>query len=157
KGGKKLSFVLEVTQGYTDWIADCQIIAANLKAVGIDAKITQVQDELPDLQNGTFDAAIYYGTPGPSPYYIYNQVLNSANSAPIGQSAASNFERWSDPTSDKLLAQFDGSIDPATQQQAMAQLEKIVVTQLPVIFLMNEPYWYQYNTLKYTGWPDQDN
>src|SRR6185437_7411753 len=39
KGGKKLSFVLEVTQGYTDWIADCQIIAANLKAVGIDAKI----------------------------------------------------------------------------------------------------------------------
>jgi peptide/nickel transport system substrate-binding protein len=32
-----------------------------------------------------------------------------------------------------------------------------MVEKLPVILLQNEPYWYEYNTLKYVGWPDQGN
>lgn len=29
-----------------------------------------------------------------------------------------------------------------------------MVEQLPSIPLTNEPYWYQYSTKKFTGWPD---
>jgi peptide/nickel transport system substrate-binding protein len=39
----------------------------------------------------------------------------------------------------------------------MYGLEKIAVEQVPVIFLVNEPYWYEYNTHKYVGWPDRGN
>jgi len=39
-----------------------------------------------DIQNGNFDMAIWYETPGPTPYYIYDEVLDSNQSAPIGQS-----------------------------------------------------------------------
>jgi peptide/nickel transport system substrate-binding protein len=39
----------------------------------------------------------------------------------------------------------------------MYGIEKIAVEQVPAIFLVNEPYWYEYNTVKYDGWPDQGN
>jgi peptide/nickel transport system substrate-binding protein len=158
-GGKKLSVNLDVVSGYTDWISDCQIIADNLKAIGIQVNVTQDQfgQFFQNLQNGSYDMSIWGETPGPTPYYIYDEVLASGNSAPIGQAANTNFERWSDPATDALLAQYNNTIDLAQQKQAMSGIEKIVVEQVPVVFLMNEPYWYEYNTLKYVGWPDQNH
>ncbi|HLZ23337.1 MAG TPA: ABC transporter substrate-binding protein [Ktedonobacterales bacterium] len=157
--GKKLSINMAGVTGYTDWDTDYQIIADNLKQVGIKLNITDNDPSTvqQDIQNGNFDMAIWYETPGPTPYYIYNEVLGSGQTAPIGQSAPSNFERWNDPASDALLTQYNSTSDLGQQQQAMYGLEKIVVEQLPVIFLVNEPYWYEYNTLKYVGWPDQGN
>ena len=145
--------------GYTDWDTDYQIIADDLKQIGIEVKITDNEPGTvqQDIQNGNFDMAIWYETPGPTPYYIYNAVLASGNSAPIGQSAPSNFERWSNAQTDALLTQFNGTTDLSQQKQAMYGIEKVMVEQLPVIFLVNEPYWYEYNTLKYDGWPDQGN
>ncbi|HEX6799806.1 MAG TPA: ABC transporter substrate-binding protein [Ktedonobacterales bacterium] len=158
-GGKKLSFTIDGVSGYTDWDSDYQIIQANLKAIGIQVNVADNQPDTvqQDLQNGTFDMAIWYETPGPTPYYIYQGALASGNSAPIGQSATSNFERWNDPATDALLNQFNSTTDLAAQKQAMYGIEKIAVEQLPVIFLVNEPYWYEYNTLKYSGWPDKGN
>ena len=36
-------------------------------------------------------------------------------------------------------------------------LEQIMVEQLPSIPLTNEPYWNQYSTSKFVGWPDAQN
>ena len=36
-------------------------------------------------------------------------------------------------------------------------IEKIADEQVPAIFLVDEPYWYEYNTIKYDGWTDQGN
>jgi peptide/nickel transport system substrate-binding protein len=157
--GKKLSFTAEGVTGYTDWDTDYQIITHDLKQIGIQVNVTDHDPgaAFADLQSGNFDMAIYYGTPGPTPYYIYNQVLASSNTAPIGQTATSNYERWSDPATDALLNQYTSTANLAQQQQAMYGIEKIVVAQLPVIFLVNEPWWYEYNTLKYVGWPTQSN
>lgn len=157
--GKPLAITIDGVAGYTDWDSDYQIIAANLKAIGIQVTIANNQPTTvqQDLQNGTFDMAIWYETPGPTPYYIYQQALDSGNTAPIGQSATSNFERWSDPATDTLLNQFNSTTDLTSQQQAMYGIEKIAIEDLPVIFLVNEPYWYEYNTLKYSGWPDTGN
>jgi peptide/nickel transport system substrate-binding protein len=156
-GGKKLTINMAGVTGYTDWDTDYQIIADNLKQIGIKLNVADNQPSAvqQDIQNGNYDMAIWYETPGPSPYFIYNELLNSTNTAPIGQSASSNFERWNDPASDALLTQYNSTADLAQQKQAMYGLEKIMVEKLPVIFLVNEPYWYEYNTLKYDGWPDQ--
>jgi peptide/nickel transport system substrate-binding protein len=157
--GKPFSINLEGVSGYTDWDTDYQIIADNLKQIGIQVNVTDNQPSAvqQDIQNGNFEMTIWYETPGPTPYYIYNEVLNSSNAAPIGQSASSNFERWNDPASDALLNQFNSTTDLNQQKQAMYGLEQIMVEQQPVIFLVNEPYWYEYNTLKYVGWPDKGN
>ncbi len=106
------------------------------------------------LQMGSYSVAMSYTNPGPTPYYIYDGLLRSSNTAPVGQQANSNWERWSDPATDQLLDQFASTTDPAVQQQAIAGIQKIMVEQIPSIPLTNEPYWYEYSTAHYTGWPD---
>lgn len=159
KNGKKLSFNLNVVSGYTDWITDCQLMATELKAVGIKVNVNVIAFDAyyNALQNGTYDMALLWTNPGPTPYYLYDALLRSTNSAPIGQPANSNYERWNDPNTDALLNQYASSTDPTVQKQAIAGIEKIMVEQMPSIPLMDEPYWYQYNTSKFVGWPDQQH
>jgi peptide/nickel transport system substrate-binding protein len=157
--GKKLSFNIDVVTGWTDWVTACQIMADNLKTIGIDAKVNSVAFNayFSGLQQGTFDMAISWTNPGPTAYYLYQSLLNSANTAPLGQQASSNWERWSDPTTDKFLAQYATSSDPTVQQQALSGLEKIMVEQLPSIPLVYGATWNEYSSAKFSGWPDANN
>jgi len=159
KSGKKLSFNLNVVTGWTDWVTICQIMATNLKAIGIEAKVNAIafNDYFSALQLGSFDMAISWTNPGPTPYFLYNSLLNSKNTAAVGKTAASNWERWSDPATDKFLQQFASSTDTTTQQQAIAGIEKVVAEQLPSIPLVDGAQWYEYSTARFTGWPDANN
>ena len=156
KNGKQLAFSIIVVSGYTDYVADCQVMAKDLQAAGINASVNAMSNDAftNALQNGQYDAGILWTNPGPTPYYIYDGLLRSTNSAPIGQSAPSNYERWMDPTTDKLLDQYASSTDPQVQRQALEGLQQIMVEQLPSIPLTAEPYWYEYSTAKFVGWPD---
>jgi len=159
KSGKKLSFTIDVVTGWTDWVTQAQIIASNLQAIGIDATANPVSfnSYFSALQMGSFDTAISWTNPGPTPFYLYNSLLNSVDSAPVGQQASSNFERWRDPTTDKLLAQYATTTDASLQQQALDGLQQIMVQQLPSIPLVFGPTWNEYSTRNFTGWPDTTN
>jgi len=156
KNGKQLAFSIIVVSGYTDYVADCQVMVKDLQAAGINATVNAMSTDAFNnaLFNGQYDAGILWTNPGPTPYYIYDGLLRSTNSAPIGQSAPSNYERWMDPTTDKLLDQYASSTDPNVQRQALDGLQQIMVEQLPSIPLTAEPYWYEYSTAKFVGWPD---
>ena len=156
KNGKQLAFSIIVVSGYTDYVADCQVMVRDLRAAGFNATVNAMSNDAftNALQNGQYDAGILWTNPGPTPYYIYDGLLRSTNSAPIGQSAPSNYERWMDPTTDKLLDQYASSTDPQVQRQALNGLQQIMVEQLPSIPLTAEPYWYQYSTANFVGWPD---
>lgn len=159
KSGKKLSFALNVVTGWNDWITACQIIAKELNDLGMQVTVnTETQDAWYNaLQNGDYTASMLWTNPGPSPYYIYNGLLRSSNSAPIGQAANSNMERWNDPTTDKLLDTYATAVDPNVQKQAIAGIEKIMVEQLPSIPLTVEPFWNEYSTAHFVGWPDEQH
>lgn len=159
KSGKKIAFSINVPDGYSDWITSCQFMADDLKAIGMDVTVNTISYDTyyNDMQVGSFDTSMWGTNPGPSPYYIFDTLLRSTDSANIGQQASSNFERWEDPTTDKLLNDYATSNDPSVQKQAIFGLEKIMVEQLPSIPLVNEPYWYEYNTTYWVGWPDQQN
>ncbi|HYX49414.1 MAG TPA: ABC transporter substrate-binding protein, partial [Ktedonobacteraceae bacterium] len=156
KNGKQLAFNIIVVSGYTDYVADCQVMVKNLQAAGINATVNAMSNDAftSALQNGQYDAGILWTNPGPTPYYIYDGLLRSTNSAPIGQSAPSNYERWINPATDKLLDQYASSTDPQVQRQALNGLQQIMVEQLPSIPLTAEPYWYEYSSAKFVGWPD---
>lgn len=161
KNGKKISFSLVVVSNWTDFLSDTQNIVKDLKAVGIDAKINAVGDYTPyytAMQSGTYDAGLCWTNGGPTPYFPFLGMLNSANSAKPGQNVqGTNFERWSDPQSDKLLQQYATSNDPTTQKQAIYGLEDIVANQLPAIPMVVNVYWDEYTTTHFTGWPDENN
>jgi peptide/nickel transport system substrate-binding protein len=159
KSGKKLSFSINVVTGWTDWVTADQIISANLKAIGIDARVNSISfnSYFSALQMGTFDMAISWTNPGPTPFYLYDSLLNSTNSAAVGKQANSNWERWMDPNTDKMLAQYATTTDSSLQQQALNGLQQIMVEQLPSIPLVYGATWYEYSSRNFTGWPDANN
>ncbi len=153
--GQRLSFTLNVVSGWTDWENDCGYIAQDLKNIGIAVTINHesYNNYLAALENGSYNAAISWTTSGPSPYYFYNNLLASANSAPIGRVASSNWERWNDAATDQLLTQFAQSNSSSVQQQALNGLQKIMVEQVPAIPLVYNVDWYEYTTTRFVGWP----
>jgi peptide/nickel transport system substrate-binding protein len=154
--GQKLQFTVINIGDYSDWVASMQVIQQDLKAVGIS--IT------PDnLSNTDFDADLYYGkyqlayydqqTFGPSPYYELNNWLNSANTAPVGKVAASNYERYNSSSTDALLDQYAAATSTATQQSLLDQIQQVMLDDVPVIPVVEAVDWYQYDTGAFTGWP----
>ena len=157
--GKPLSFSVINNAGYTDWVASMEVIVNELRQVGIDVHPENLSqtDWQARQNNGQFDLA--YNTPpiGPNPYYDFHAVLYSANSAPIGQTAASNYERYINPQADKLLDEFAASSDSATQHALLDQLEGIMLRDVPVIPVTEQVSWYEWSTAKYAGWPTPQN
>jgi peptide/nickel transport system substrate-binding protein len=158
--GQKLAFSVINIGDYSDWVASMQVIAQNLKAVGIQLK--------PDnLTNTDFDAALYAGkyqlayydqqTFGPGPYYELRNWLDSANTAPIGKLAASNFERYSNPATDNLIHSYAATTSTAVQHSVVNKLEQVMLTELPIIPVVEAVDWYQYDTSNLTGWPTPSN
>jgi peptide/nickel transport system substrate-binding protein len=161
KDGKKVSFKLMVVNGWSDWQSSTQLIADDLKKLGLDAQIDTVADFAPyfsSLQLGNFDAAISWTDQGPTPYFPFYNLLASVRTADIGKEAtATNWGRWKDAATDQYLKQYLASTDPAVQKQAMAGIQKIMVEQVPAIPLDYNVGWYEYRTARATGWPDKDN
>ncbi len=159
KNGKKLAFSVNVVTGWTDWVTDCQIIASSLKAIGMNVSVNPISFNAyySALQLGNYDTAISWTTAGPSPFFLLNALLNSSQSAPLGQAAPTNWERWSSSQSDQLLAQYATTTDPAVQSQALYGLQKIMVEQLPSIPLVYAANWNEYSTARFTGWPGPSN
>jgi peptide/nickel transport system substrate-binding protein len=153
--GRPLAFTLNVVSGWTDWENDCRYIAEDLKNIGITVTVKHVAytDYLTALENGSYSAAISWTTNGPSPYYLYNNLLASANSAPVGKVASSNWERGNDAATNQLLTQFAESNSSSVQQQALNGLQKIMVEQVPAIPLIYNVDWYEYTTTRFVGWP----
>ncbi|HEX9066072.1 MAG TPA: ABC transporter substrate-binding protein [Streptosporangiaceae bacterium] len=159
KNGKKLSFTIINNGGFSDWVNAVNVVVADLKAVGI-----QVTPQ--NLSSTSYQAKLYAGqyelgygaeTGGPSPYFELRQWLYSANSAPIGTAAGSNFERYSNKATDALINQFPATTDPAQQQQIVNKLELVMLQEVPVIPVTEAVDWFQYDTAKFSGWPTPGN
>jgi peptide/nickel transport system substrate-binding protein len=157
--GKPLSFSVINIGGYSDWVASMQVIQQDLKAVGIQLTTDNLSqnDFLSRLYNGDYQLAYNNQQGGPSPYYEYRQWLYSANSAPIGKQASSNWERYSNPATDALINQYATTTSQAQQQQIVHQLQGVLLKDVPFIPVTEEVAWYQYNTAKFSGWVTQSN
>jgi peptide/nickel transport system substrate-binding protein len=154
--GQKLQFTVINVGGFSDWVADMQVMEQDLKAVGISITPDNLStnDFDTDLYDGKFQLAYYdQQTFGPSPYYELNDWLNSAYSAPIGQQAATNYERYSSPAVDTLLNQYAATTSTATQQSILDQLQQVMISQAPVIPIVEAVDWFQYDTGSFSGWP----
>jgi peptide/nickel transport system substrate-binding protein len=158
--GKALSFTILNIAGYSDWVASVQVIQTELKAVGI-----QITPQ--NLSSTTYDANVYAGRfqlaydgnepPGPAPYYELRELLYSKNSAPIGQNAASNWERYYNPKVDALIEAYGATTSVPKQHAITRQIEAAMVNDIPVIPVTEGVDWYQYNTKSIAGWATKSN
>lgn len=157
KNGQRLSLTLRSVDSYSDWNAAAKLIADQAKAVGIEIKnVTVGEDNYYTLRtDGKYDYQLMFCgmVGGPTPYYLYNQYLNSAQ---IGQGKF-NFVAWNDPQTDKFLNQYASTTDTTAQKQAIQGIEQIFVTNQPFIPLWTGADYDEYSTRNFTGWPDQTN
>jgi peptide/nickel transport system substrate-binding protein len=155
KDGKKLSFSVINIGGYSDWVASMSVIQQELKASGIQITPQNLaqNDFTSRLYSGNFQLAYYDQPGGPTPYYEFRQWLYSKNSAPIGKNASTNWERYINPATDKLLDDYAVTTDPAAQHQIVNQLQQVLLSDVPYIPVTTSVAWFQYNTATFTGWP----
>jgi peptide/nickel transport system substrate-binding protein len=153
--GHKLTFSVLSVAGYTDWTAAVQVIERDLRSVGIAVRL----EDLPvgsyqnRLSYGRFQLA--YGTQlgGPTPFYELRQWLYSDYTAPVGQAAATNYERYRNAETDRLLASYEATTSTAAQHLIVAKLERAVLGAVPFIPVTEAADWFEYDTATFSGWP----
>lgn len=157
KNGQRLSFTLRSVDSYSDWNAAALLIASEAKAAGIEIKnVTVGENDYYTLRtDGKYDYQLMFCgmVGGPTPYYLYNQYLNS-NQIGAGKF---NFMAWSNTATDNYLNQYASTTDQATQMQAIQGIEKVFVENQPFIPLWTGADYDEYSTKNFTGWPDQSH
>jgi len=160
KSGKALKFSMINIGGYSDWIASAKLVEEDLAAIGIKVTTSALSSTSydNDVYTGKYDLA-YDGNEsgGPAPYYELRQELYSPNSAPIGKSASSNWERYYNKKVDSLIKAYAATTSSAKQHSIVNQLEAAMVRDVPIIPITEAVDWYQYNTKSLGGWVTKQN
>ena len=160
KDGKPITFNVNVVSGWTDWDQIVAIMVQDFNQLGltVSANETQYAQYYSALQTGKFDTSISWTNQGPSPYYPLYGLLDSVNSAaPGAQANPTNWERFTNNTVDSSLQQFTTAGSSTAQAAALAPVEQVMVTQMPVIVLYENFAAYEYRTSNFTGWPTASN
>jgi peptide/nickel transport system substrate-binding protein len=158
---KNNTFEIVVVSGWTDWDASVAIVASELKAIGIKAveNATDFNTYNSDLNNGTYDMGMSWTYGGlPNPYPIYKFGFGGAFYVPDGKdSNGNNRERYKNPKLDQLINAFAATTKQGQQVKDMKKMESIVASDVPIVPLVTQAYWYEYNTAKFTGFPTSHN
>jgi peptide/nickel transport system substrate-binding protein len=157
--GQPIKVSLIVPNGWTDWISACQIIAQNMKDLGIEVALETPEENSwqEQLFSGKFQWAMSWSSGGATPYNFYRGQMSKLTVMPIGEMANENWNRYVDPQADELLDAFSKTSDAAKQKDLMNQLQMRFVEDAPALPLFPGPDWYEYNTARFTGWPTQEN
>ncbi|MBI3747503.1 MAG: ABC transporter substrate-binding protein, partial [Chloroflexi bacterium] len=139
KDGSKIDLEIIVPNGWTDWMASIQSIAASAKQAGIriHTAFPSYNDRTDKIQRGNFDLAIMNDrqvSNSPWTYYswVFRQPIQNVQNA-------GNFGRYKNSTAWNLVKQLDAT--PTTNLPAMkavmSKLETTLMRDLPII-----PLWY---------------
>jgi len=156
--GQKLSFTLVNNGGYSDWVATLQnVVIPELAAVGIGVKLNDLSQTSYQsaLYTGKYQLGYYAQTGGPGAFYEMRQWLFSGNTAPIGQIASTNYERYSNKSTDALISEYQATppTDTAKLAGILDQLQLVMLKEVPIIPVTGQVDWYQWSTKDFTGWP----
>lgn len=157
KSGKPIKFTFKVPGDYLDWVAASDILIANLKDLGFDVEQETPTPAAHDEDRNTGNYDMMFGVYGGScnMYRNYADPLASTRTAPIGKPALSNETRWQDPETDKLLGDLKVASDEASQKEAVAGLANIMMNKVPSIPIWYGAKWFQYDTTRAVGWPNE--
>jgi peptide/nickel transport system substrate-binding protein len=155
RDGAKIELSLMVPSGWTDWMESIKVIAEGAKAAGID-----IRTEFPDFDSlvdarstGNFDLLINNerqldNTPERYYDYIFRMPVQE-------QQTTVNFARYQNQQAWDLVQQLDGTPvdDVAAMKAITSQLQRIQLTDMPVIPLWYNGMWAQASNAVWTNWP----
>jgi peptide/nickel transport system substrate-binding protein len=154
--GNPLSFTVQTPAGYSDWVAATTIIVRSLRHVGVDAVVrtSDYQAWFEQLGNGDFTLSVGWSEASATPYGFYHALMSSESVRPLGESAPENWHRFGLPAADVLLRQLEETTDPNEEKRLTAKLQHLFVEHAPAIPLFPGPLWGEFNSSRFTGFPD---
>jgi len=159
KEGNTVPFEIIVVSGWSDWIRAAQIISRDLIKVGINASVRTYDFGawFSRLQTGQFDLAIAWAEKGNTPYPLYRGLMKQELVKPVGEYSALNWHRYGNLEIDQLCEQLIKTSDQKEIRELIMNMQKIFIENIPAIPLFAEPNWGEFNTTRFTNFPDQDN
>jgi peptide/nickel transport system substrate-binding protein len=156
--GTPMKFYVD-NAGWADYAAISQIVAQNLKKVGISAEARSSDPNawFDKVFKGNFDIAVGWSATGSTPYETYRGLMSSETFKPVGEQATENWQRVSDKQADDLLAQLAGTPDFDKAQPIVKQLEQRFIDIFPAAPIYNQCNLIEWSTRNFTGWPDPKN
>lgn len=156
----KKTFNIVVVSGWSDWDLSVGIIASELSSIGIHA----VEDETDyntynnDLNTGNYDMGMSWTYNGPNPYAIYKYSFGSNFYRPVGtDDQGNNRSRYKNSKLDGLIKSFTLTTKQSKQVAIMKNMENIAASKVPLVPLVTQAFWDEYNTAKFTGFPTSKN
>jgi peptide/nickel transport system substrate-binding protein len=162
--GKKLTFIASCPNGWSDWQAAIEIVAAAGKNIGID--ITTYYPEWGVYQTVFINAdqkeydIFMWGANGSSPVNPWGRVRQLMSSEYVGQMGNwnGNYGGYSNPRVDEIIAAIPSETDPAKLKALYTEATQIYLTDVPSFALMYRPQLFQtVNESVWTNYPNSED
>ncbi len=138
KGGTRLAFTLLSYPGRPELTQMATAMQAQLKTIGYDVQVRELQQIDPELQKAEYDASMYSINTliTGDPLYFYNVTL--------GKASIYNYPKYEIPGLEPLLAQLRDEADPAKRQTISRQMQELVKTETPIMYIAAAPLIFAY-------------
>ncbi len=157
--GKPMKYEVMVLPA-PNWIADLQVVAENLKDVGIEITVKpnpNFPEWLQAQATGAYDMIFSIVDGNATPYRFFRMTMAKELALPEGTFAPGNYVRYTGGKADDLLAQFGASTNVDQQKQVAIELEKVFAAEVPAVPLVPLGGMGLVNTTRFTGFPTADN
>lgn len=157
--GSPFEFDFSVGATSSDWVSVGNVISQNLADLGVTVNVAARDwaEVVSSYENGTFESGIVWSNNAPTPYQFYRGVMSTETVKPAGEQTFENYHRYGSAEADALLAEFAATSDEAQQRSIMNELQAQFAEEAPVVALFPGPEFGAASTLRFTGWPDEDN
>ena len=165
--GENLHYVATCPNGWSDWQAAIEVVAAAGKEIGIDITsnypewsvyqtvVTKSDSPLPE----GYDIFMMF-TDGTGPTQPWGRIRKLISSEFIGVASNwnGNWGKYSNPEADALIQAIPSETDPAKLKELYTELVKIYLTDVPSFTLMYRPQnFHSVNETVWTNFPHQDD
>jgi peptide/nickel transport system substrate-binding protein len=165
--GQNLHYVATCPDGWSDWQAAIEVVAAAGKKIGIDITtnypdwgvyqtvVTASDQPLPE----GYDIFMMWSD-GAGPTQPWGRIRHLLSSEFVGMANNwnGNWGQYSNPRVDELINAIPTETDPAALKDMYTELVKIYLTDIPSFTLMYRPQsFHAVNESVWTGFPHEDD
>ena len=166
--GQKLSYIATCPNGWSDWQAAIEVVAAAGKEIGIEISSnypewavyqTVVTKSDAPLPAEGYDIFMMWSA-GAGPTMPWGRIRNLLSSEWVGMASNwnGNWGQYSNPDVDALIQAIPGETDPAKLKEVYTELVRIYLTDIPSFTLMYRPQsFHAVNETVWTNFPHQDD
>jgi peptide/nickel transport system substrate-binding protein len=161
--GKKLSYVATCPNGWSDWQAAIEVVAAAGKEIGIDITTNYPEWSVYQVDVTASDKPLPAGydifmmwSDGAGPTQPWSRIRKLMSSEFVGMAGNwnGNWGQYSNPAADELIKAIPVETDAAKLKAAYTELVKIYLTDVPSFTLMYRPQaFHTVNESVWTNFP----